>query len=118
MLAGFAIWFAATVAVDGTVMPSPADWSIDRPSFWMLYLAFAASVPLIFQATKRCRFDREIGELSYPLYLVHGVILGVVFTRIGPQAVAAVGLSIIGAYAMRYVVEVPIERYRLAVDIK
>jgi peptidoglycan/LPS O-acetylase OafA/YrhL len=69
-LAAFVAWFIGLAVQNGVLMESPADWSIDRPKFWLLYVAFALAIPFIFQATKRWRFDREIGELSYPLYLV------------------------------------------------
>jgi peptidoglycan/LPS O-acetylase OafA/YrhL len=117
-LSGFAVWFVSLSIINGVLMESPADWSIDRPKFWALYIAFALAVPFIFEATKNLRLDREIGELSYPLYLVHGLVVGLVYYRwTGPQGVvpdawAAVTLSIIAAYAMRQLVEIPIERYQ------
>lgn len=117
-LSGFSIWFIGTAIVAGIVMPSPADWSIDRPEFWALYIIFALSVPFIFEATKNVRLDRELGELSYPLYLVHGLVLGFVFYRwsgprgVVPDALAAVTFSILAAYVMRQTVEVPIDKYR------
>lgn len=117
-LAGLAVWFTTVCLTAGIVLPSRADWSIDRPQFWALYLLFAVSVPFIFEATKRLRFDREIGELSYPLYLVHGLALGFIYFRWGaprgstPDAWVAVIFSIFAAYAMRHLIEVPIEKYQ------
>ncbi|MET4736718.1 peptidoglycan/LPS O-acetylase OafA/YrhL [Bradyrhizobium japonicum] len=117
-LAGFAVWFVSLSIINGVLMESPADWSIDQPKFWVLYITFAASIPFIFEATKRSLLDREIGELSYPLYLVHGLVVGLVYYRwTGPQGVvpdawAAVAFSIIAAYAMRQLVEIPIEKWR------
>ncbi|HVR58280.1 MAG TPA: acyltransferase [Pseudolabrys sp.] len=116
-LVGFSAWFVTLSIINGVLMESPPDWSIDRPKFWILYLAFALAVPFIFEATRRSRFDREVGELSYPLYLVHGLVVGLVYYRwtgpLGstPDVWAAAVLSIIAAYAMRQIVEVPIERY-------
>jgi peptidoglycan/LPS O-acetylase OafA/YrhL len=117
-LAGFATWFGTLVSTNNIVLGSPADWSIDRPRFWLLYLLFAASLPFMFEATKNVRIDREIGEISYPLYVVHGLVVGLVYFRwSGPQgsvpdAWAAVTLSVFAAYIMRQFVEVPIERWR------
>jgi peptidoglycan/LPS O-acetylase OafA/YrhL len=117
-LAGFATWFGVLVSTNDVVMPSPADWSIDLPRFWVLYLFFAASLPFMFEATKNVKIDREIGELSYPLYLVHGLVVGLIYFRwSGPQGSvpdvwAAVVLSVFSAYIMRQLVEVPIERWR------
>jgi peptidoglycan/LPS O-acetylase OafA/YrhL len=117
-LACFMIWFTATSIVNGVVLPSAANWSIDRPRFWILYVLFAVSIPFIFEATKRVRFDRELGELSYPIYLVHGLVLGFVYIRwagprgLVPDAWAAVTFVILAAFAMRQLVEIPIEKYR------
>lgn len=117
-LVAFLAWFALTAIADGVVMPPPADPSIDRPRFWILYALFALSIPFIFQATKRSHFDREIGEISYPLYLVHGFVLGLVYFRWGapknvvPDACAAIAFSLMAAYAMHRLVELPFERCR------
>jgi peptidoglycan/LPS O-acetylase OafA/YrhL len=117
-LSAFSAWFVTSSILNGVLMESPADASIDRPKFWILYIAFAASVPFIFEASKRWHFDREIGELSYPLYLVHGLVVGLVYFRWnGPQGVvpdawAAATLSVFAAYVMRQVVELPIEKWR------
>ncbi len=42
---------------------------------WMqFYICFFFALPFIFQATKNNRADRWIGELSYPVYLIHYLI--------------------------------------------
>jgi peptidoglycan/LPS O-acetylase OafA/YrhL len=82
------------------------------------YLLFAASVPIVFAATKDDRFDRAVGELSYPLYLVHGIVQGAIFFKFGaPQghigwALAAVSASVIAAILLRIFVERPVETSR------
>lgn len=38
---------------------------------WLFLLILAASLPDIFETTKRSALDRWIGDLSYPLYIVH-----------------------------------------------
>jgi peptidoglycan/LPS O-acetylase OafA/YrhL len=114
----FSAWFVILSVVNGVLMAPPGDGSIDKPKFWVLYVAFAVSVPFIFEATRQSRFDREIGELSYPLYLVHGLVVGLVYYRwagpqgVVPDALATATLSVFAAYAMRQLVEVPTERYR------
>ncbi len=52
------------------------------PSFGYLkqaffYFAVFLSIPFIFNKTKRSSFDRQIGELSYPVYLSHFLIIRV-----------------------------------------
>jgi peptidoglycan/LPS O-acetylase OafA/YrhL len=46
----------------------------------LLVLAFLFAVPLLFDLTKRIKLDRVLGELSYPIYLVHYPILQFVRT--------------------------------------
>lgn len=48
-------------------------------------VAWSLTVPLLFGITKNSHADRWIGELSYPVYLIHYFVVGVVaatFTRI------------------------------------
>jgi peptidoglycan/LPS O-acetylase OafA/YrhL len=88
---------------------------MDGPGFWTFYLLFAASVPMVFTATKHDRFDRVVGELSYPLYLVHGIVQGAIFFKFGaPQghvgwAITAVSASVIVAMLLHVFVERPVE---------
>jgi len=39
------------------------------------YLLWALAIPILFHLTKNIRVDRFIGELSYPVYLIHFVIV-------------------------------------------
>lgn len=55
---------------------------LDR-SFYMglaYYLAFALSIPYIFKLTKDNKYDRFIGELSYPVYITHMIFAKIVFS--------------------------------------
>ncbi|QXQ09621.1 acyltransferase [Paeniglutamicibacter sp. Y32M11] len=54
-------------------------------------LVFALFVPAIFESTKKSAVDRWIGELSYPVYLVHILVI---------SAFASVGLHLDGATAI------------------
>jgi len=99
-------------------MPNDPQTGMDGPGFWAFYLLFAASVPIVFTATKHGRFDRAVGELSYPLYLVHGIVQGAIFFKFGaPQghagwAITAVSASVIAAILLRIFVERPLEGRR------
>jgi peptidoglycan/LPS O-acetylase OafA/YrhL len=46
----------------------PIDLEIKK---WGLYLIVVTSLPFLFSFSNKFKFDREIGELSYPVYLVH-----------------------------------------------
>lgn len=40
-------------------------------SFWGLFVVAVAALPFLFEWSKTSRRDRIVGDLSYPLYLVH-----------------------------------------------
>ena len=50
------------------------DMSNNR-QVWGLYLIVAAALPLLFAASKSSRIDRFIGDLSYPIYASHFMIM-------------------------------------------
>jgi peptidoglycan/LPS O-acetylase OafA/YrhL len=55
------------------VIGSYVDW--DSLRFWAVVLCFAAALPGIFHATNANRWLNVLGELSYPVYLVHVLAL-------------------------------------------
>jgi peptidoglycan/LPS O-acetylase OafA/YrhL len=54
---------------------SPTYVSWDWPRFWFAFVCFAASLPGVFNWTKDSRASNAMGELSYPLYLVHSLVI-------------------------------------------
>jgi peptidoglycan/LPS O-acetylase OafA/YrhL len=48
--------------------------------FYMAILLFALSLPAIFEATKDNRVCNFLGDLTYPLYLSHGVLIALMET--------------------------------------
>jgi peptidoglycan/LPS O-acetylase OafA/YrhL len=121
-LAVLAAWLLSMIVWQGIALQAGAGSSIDEPRFWVFYILFAFAVPLMFEATKNAGTDRAVGELSYPLYLAHGLILGYLWSRMGPAVhpflfmACALGASIVAAVMMRHIVERPIEvrRSRIA----
>ncbi len=53
-----------------SIIPLP-----DEPRRWVFLACVLCSVPFLFAASGRDRVDRWIGEMSYPLYLLHQVTL-------------------------------------------
>jgi peptidoglycan/LPS O-acetylase OafA/YrhL len=47
-----------------------------RQPFWQLAI-FVVAVPMLFSLTRRSRLDRTVGELSYPVYLLHWPVVQV-----------------------------------------
>ncbi len=120
-LAAFFAWIVGLKSREPIILASKSDWSVDELRFWVLYLSFALAVPFIFECTKRSKIDRRIGDLSYPLYLIHGVILGI-FTwwkvpfgqgQIANTLVASI-ICVIAAFAINRLIEAPADALRLA----
>lgn len=82
---------------------------------WVVYGLIALAIPFVFNAFKSFAWDRWIGDLSYPLYLVHLLVIGAVLTFI-PSAPYAAALAIGGSLALSALVLIlidhPIDRWR------
>lgn len=73
------------------------DWNIPDP---VRYGALALGIPSLFLLTKSSRLDRFIGELSYPVYISHILVLYAItqYTRIGyelPGVLVTLALSLL-----------------------
>lgn len=42
---------------------------------WLYYIGLLIVIPFAFSYTKKSRFDRFIGELSYPAYIIHTLVI-------------------------------------------
>jgi peptidoglycan/LPS O-acetylase OafA/YrhL len=51
------------------------DYMTEEYAFTLLALTTAVCIPFIFNATKDNRLDRFLGEISYPFYVVHFLIV-------------------------------------------
>jgi peptidoglycan/LPS O-acetylase OafA/YrhL len=71
--------------------------SFDTPRFWVSVLLFSVAVPGLFEATKNVRWMNALGDLSYPVYLIHTLVL----IEFGPwlleSALSLVSLGKVGA---------------------
>jgi peptidoglycan/LPS O-acetylase OafA/YrhL len=83
----------------------PLDASDKR---WLFLLLMAFSLPRIFEATRHSALDRRIGDLSYPLYIVHLLC----FSLLGPLLVGPwrTPLLIASALACAILLAIAIER--------
>jgi peptidoglycan/LPS O-acetylase OafA/YrhL len=79
-----------------------------------MLLAFAAALPFVFEWTRRSKLDREIGNLSYLVYIVHMPLLLALKPRV-PEGLLPLWVAL-GALALalllRRFVEAPVERLR------
>jgi peptidoglycan/LPS O-acetylase OafA/YrhL len=76
-------------------------------------LAFLA-IPLVFRLTRKNPVDRIIGELSYPIYLCHHMIMQfVTFWYHGDHPIIlAMCLTVLFCFLLHHFFQRPIEAYR------
>lgn len=100
------------------LLPTPlgdADLKI-----WSHYVLILVGLPFAFLATKTSKVDRWLGELSYPVYLVHFLIITLL--RIVPdpanlalsEGALALLLSLVAAWLLNISIANPIEKLRQA----
>lgn len=81
------------------------------------YLFLAAAIPFSFAITKNNKFDRFIGELSYPIYISHIFIakiylsLTIINSSFLNVAFIAIGSTIFSIILIKYV-QLPIDNFR------
>jgi len=89
LLGGF--WFSTQITF------ALSSFAATRYANLVSYLVWAALIPSIFALTKSNKLDRWIGELSYPVYLVHYSVLSLiaaVYTRVAWLPVEAKALVV------------------------
>jgi peptidoglycan/LPS O-acetylase OafA/YrhL len=95
-------------------------WAVDLAG----YIVLAIGMPFIFMRTQRSRVDGFLGDLSYPVYLLHILVFAFVaglashnpsLTVFGAWvwlAVAA-GATAVGSMVLNVLVAVPVDRLRV-----
>jgi peptidoglycan/LPS O-acetylase OafA/YrhL len=88
-------------------------------SVLILYLAWALVLPVLFFLNKENRWDRFIGELSYPIYLVHLCLISCIAILMRRMKIPVTWLGVItalfsvsGAVLLMKCVILPIENRR------
>jgi len=89
----------------------------EEPRRWVFLGCLLCAIPMLFAASQRDRVDRWIGEMSYPLYLLHQVTLyaaqPLTHSASGLAGDAASILLPLGVAAVAYgLVERPFEQWR------
>jgi peptidoglycan/LPS O-acetylase OafA/YrhL len=88
--------------------------SFPKQKFIFLFL-FAALVPFIFNLTKKWKWDAWVGDLSYPVYIVHVLIITLVTyfnIQLLNQTTTVTILSLAASVILNYIISKPIEKYR------
>jgi len=84
----FALLFAATIAFPFIPLSS-------HLKAWAYYGLATVTLPFLFAETKNWRWDRWLGELSYPVYLIHFLVIW-----IGQAALPASAHARLGGWAV------------------
>ncbi|MDB5406884.1 MAG: hypothetical protein JWL84_1796 [Rhodospirillales bacterium] len=86
------------------------DWA-----YAIFVLLIALILPWLFHASRTWRFDRALGDLSYPMYLVHLAMIGLVAragTALPTLAIWATALTIAFSVPIVLLVDRPIDSFR------
>ena len=83
---------------------------------WLFLLLLAFALPRIFDATRHSILDRRIGDLSYPLYIVHLLCFSLLAPSLaGPWKTPLLVIAALGcAMILALTIERPGERFRHA----
>lgn len=76
---------------------------------------FAVSIIPVFHASRKSKFDRAIGELSYPIYLIHWPIVAFIITGHRGSwlwSFLIIGISVSLSIVLHIIVDKNIERFR------
>ena len=93
---------------------------IETSIYLILVVCFACSIPLFFEKTKNMHFDRKLGNLSYPVYINHCIVIPISiaalrFLGVNEEKfllIPVVIISIALALMMVKYIEQPIEKLR------
>lgn len=89
-------------------------WGVPH-SYWAVIVITVLALPWLFYAFGENKFDRFLGELSYPIYISHMLVLALC-EKLGIvekwQAVYVLGISIILSVILLYLIEKPIDNIR------
>lgn len=80
----------------------------------LFLIVFAACIPATFAISKGWTADRWIGELSYPIYLCHLLVVQLCNGQFGYGDIKPVAGTIIAAIALTIAIERPLDRFRQA----
>jgi peptidoglycan/LPS O-acetylase OafA/YrhL len=74
------------------------------------------ALPALFAKTRRSPADQALGELSYPIYICHVLVIWIVgrgdYSRDGLQFVIVAVLTLLSACVLYRCVDLPIDRWR------
>ena len=81
---------------------------------WIIYILFSLSIPIIFTLTKYNTFDKLLGDLSYPVYISHILVIAVLRefeTTTIFYVIYLIVITIVISAILNYIT-LPIEKFR------
>ncbi len=106
----FSVLLLGVVIIAPMQLPILQGANFDTLYHWIFYVTLMLSIPLLFSATKDSRFDSHIGEYSYPIYLIHGLILGYMVAPIENLEINGAALVVIWSLFFSWLLIHTIER--------
>ena len=115
----FAKWLgAAAAALLILCVTTPFLWTspdLDSPLAWCFYVCVGICTPLLFKLTAGWKIDNLLGQLSYPVFLSHVLVISVVL-RSDPypydKGLVAATLTLAVSLALYQFIDRPVERIR------
>lgn len=91
---------------------------LGESAYWIYYAIVFLSLWVLFQNTKKSRFDSYIGELSFPLYIIHIPLLWMISLYVKPvnAIYVAIPLAVFASIALA-MLQSGIDRYRHSIKV-
>jgi peptidoglycan/LPS O-acetylase OafA/YrhL len=88
----------------------------DHPILWVFYICFAMTLPFVFLATKNIKLDYMLGELSYPMYIIHTSVIKAIkgwgYNKNLNYSFFIIAMTIIISIMMVAFIERPMDKFR------
>lgn len=98
-----------------TVTPALWTGSLDAAVSWLFYVCVWVATPFLFNLSRNSRVDNTLGQLSYPIYLAHFLVIDQVNrinTRGIEKGLVATVLTLCLAACLYALIDRPIEPFR------
>ena len=113
------IVLVASIAARGEIFRETVRYTLQGLALFPIFILIVQYQNSAITRFLELGFLKHIGELSYSLYLVHAIVLGIVtrWLKVGPSVTLLLTLSssYLIAFAMRHYIELPSSRLRQCV---